>query len=66
MNDTQSNKEILFLAMKIEDNLYAGVAIALSVVHGGPGPQFISPSLFKTLTTSPYAIVIHTKDDMVL
>ncbi len=44
--------------MQNDDYFYAGVAIALSVVHGGPGPQFLSPSLFRALMTSPEATVI--------
>lgn len=42
--------------MQNDDFFFAGVAIALSIVHGGPGPQFISPSLYKALTTNPDAM----------
>ncbi|XP_056120625.1 G2/M phase-specific E3 ubiquitin-protein ligase-like [Rhinichthys klamathensis goyatoka] len=45
-------------SMQNDDYFFAGVAIALSVVHGGPGPQFISPSLFRALTTNPEGTVI--------
>ncbi len=48
--------------MRNDDYFYAGVAIALSVVHGGPGPQFLSPSLFRALATSPKATVISIEE----
>ncbi|KAK9976850.1 hypothetical protein ABG768_018671 [Culter alburnus] len=49
-------------SMQNDDYFYAGVAIALSIVHGGPGPQFISPSLFKALTINPEATVISVEE----
>ncbi len=48
--------------MQNDDYFYAGVAIALSVVHEGPGPQFLSPSLFRALMTSPEATVISVEE----
>lgn len=49
-------------SMQNDDYFYAGVAIRCSVVHGGPGPQFISPSLFKALTTNPEGTVIAVEE----
>ncbi len=48
--------------MQNDDYFYTFVAIALSVVHGGPGQQFLSPSLFRALTTSPEATVISVEE----
>lgn len=40
----------------------AGRAIAVSLVHGGPAPQFFSPCLFTCLVEGPNAACPTLKD----
>jgi len=42
-----------------EDDYYvAGVAISLSVVHGGPAPRFLAPELYTALLSSPEKVAV--------
>lgn len=47
----QENKHITLNIKCLEDKLYveAGKLIALSLIHGGPGPHFISKTLFSLI-----------------
>lgn len=46
---------ILFICVALRDDEYfiAGRAIAVSLVHGGPAPRFLSPTLFTCLVQGP-------------
>lgn len=41
------------LAMREDRYFIAGRAIAISLVHGGPPPGFLSPTLFSSLVDGP-------------
>lgn len=46
---------LIFLALREDRYLIAGRAIAVSLVHGGPPPRFLSPTLFACLIGGPEA-----------
>ncbi|XP_058879391.1 G2/M phase-specific E3 ubiquitin-protein ligase-like [Acipenser ruthenus] len=48
--------------MVSDDYFYAGMTIATSLVHGGPGPQFLSPVLFEALSSTPESIFVAGQD----
>lgn len=43
----------LFTAVKEDEYYLAGKVIAVSIVHGGPGPQFLSKDLVHYLAGQP-------------
>jgi len=48
-----------FDAAMAEDEYYvAGVAISLSLVHGGPAPRFLAPELYSALVSSPEKVTV--------
>ncbi|XP_041834351.1 G2/M phase-specific E3 ubiquitin-protein ligase-like [Melanotaenia boesemani] len=51
----ESSKLLTFSssAMEKDDYFYAGMMIAMSLVHGGPAPRFFSRTLFHAITGSP-------------
>uniref|UniRef100_A0A1Y1JV40 HECT domain-containing protein n=2 Tax=Photinus pyralis TaxID=7054 RepID=A0A1Y1JV40_PHOPY len=63
---TGKNKKHITLNNRcIQDNLYveAGKIIALSLVHGGPGPHFFSQTLFSLLAYG-HENTVPTLDDV--
>ncbi|MGH0167828.1 UNVERIFIED_CONTAM: hypothetical protein FKN15_001363 [Acipenser sinensis] len=48
--------------MVSDDYFYAGMTIATSLVHGGPGPQFLSPVLFEALSSTPESTFVAVQD----
>lgn len=44
--------------MDSDDYYTAGVVLALSVVHGGPAPRFLSRELFMALINGPDTISV--------
>ena len=48
----------LGLAMAEDDYYVAGVAISLSVVHGGPAPRFLASELYTALVSSPDKVTV--------
>ena len=41
------------IALEEDHFYYAGRMIAISLVHGGPAPRFLSPVLFEALVWGP-------------
>ncbi|XP_034783436.2 G2/M phase-specific E3 ubiquitin-protein ligase-like isoform X2 [Acipenser ruthenus] len=48
--------------MVSDDYFYVGMTIATSLVHGGPGPQFLSPVLFEALSSTPESTFVAVQD----
>lgn len=44
---------LFFSVMDGNDYFIAGLAIAASLVHGGPAPHFLSKSLYQALVSGP-------------
>lgn len=57
-------KFLSFLSKCVDNDDYfsAGVMFAMSIVHGGPGPQFLSPAMFEALFTDLHKIVVPVED----
>ncbi|MGH0154018.1 UNVERIFIED_CONTAM: hypothetical protein FKN15_035906 [Acipenser sinensis] len=51
-----------YFLMVSDDYFYAGMTIATSLVHGGPGPQFLSPVLFEALSSTPEPTFVAGQD----
>lgn len=53
-----------FICIALRDDEYfiAGRAIAVSLVHGGPAPRFLSPTLFTCLVQGPETVKPSLKD----
>ncbi|XP_013872767.1 G2/M phase-specific E3 ubiquitin-protein ligase [Austrofundulus limnaeus] len=49
-------------AMEKDDFFYAGMIIAMSLVHGGPAPRFLSRTLFQALIESPEMTTVTTDE----
>lgn len=45
-----------------DDHFSAGVMLPISIVQGGPGPQFLSPAMFEALFTNLHKIVVPLED----
>lgn len=60
----ENAKFLSWQAKSIEENEYyfAGMMLAMSIVHGGPGPQCFAPEMFKALVHGPHSVVIHLDD----
>ena len=55
----ENRKYLSFNFKLLEDNDYyiAGLIVAMSLVHGGPAPHFLSPVMYQALTTNLPLIV---------
>lgn len=47
-----------FVAQAADDYYYAGLAIAVSLVHEGPAPRFMAKHLFDALVGEPDKVKI--------
>lgn len=45
-----------------EDYYSAGIITAMSIVHGGPGPKFLSPVMFQALINDPSNMAVPVQD----
>lgn len=50
--------------MDADDYHTAGVAIAVSMVHGGPSPRFLSDKLFQALIDGPDKVTVSLENLM--
>ena len=60
----ENHKFLSFQSRCLEDDDYfvAGTITAMSVVHGGPAPQFLSPSMFDALVNDMSKVVVSVQD----
>ncbi|XP_058886533.1 uncharacterized protein LOC131737988 [Acipenser ruthenus] len=49
-------------ALKGNSYFYAGQLMAMSVIHGGPPPQFLSPVLTEALICGPDKVIVSAED----
>ena len=54
---------LLFTALNRREYFVCGRILALSLIHDGPAPHFLSPVLFKALTDGPSSTQV-TVDDL--
>ena len=54
----QSFMSLLFFNLALEDGLYRnyGKMMAYSLVHGGPAPTFLHPSLYEAIVHGPDSV----------
>ena len=60
----ENHKFLSFQSRCLEDDDYfiAGTIIAMSIVHGGPAPQFLSPLMFDALVNDMSKVVVSVQD----
>ena len=64
----ENYKFLSFQSKCLEDDDYflAGTVIAMSIVHGGPAPQFLSPLMFDALVYDLSKVVVPVQEVMML
>ncbi|MGH0189678.1 UNVERIFIED_CONTAM: hypothetical protein FKN15_037320 [Acipenser sinensis] len=60
----KDHKEKKFLLAVLQGNryFYAGQLKAMSIIHGGPPPQFLSPVLTEALICGPDKVIVSAED----
>lgn len=63
-NCSVDHKFLSFQSKCLEEDDYfsAGLIVAMSIIHEGPGPRFLSPFMFKAIYSDLSKVVVPVKD----